>query len=157
LAKHLEIAHECQVPEGLLMHNGAMARLAPGTPQLVDEVPVGRLAVDGHRLVPLGGQVLKERNKILYGGSAVVTLVVDKNGKMVDEPQVTFHGLIDDDEAEFVREQLADDIEDALDELSKADRRDNDAVSEAARRAVRRSLRDSHGKQPVASIHVVRI
>jgi len=157
LAKHLEIARECQVPEGLLMHNGAMARLAPGTPQLIDEVPVGRLAVDGHRLVPLGGQVLKERNRILYGGSAVVTLVVDKNGKMVDEPQVTFHGLIDDDEAEFVREQLADDIEDALDELSKADRRDNDAVREVARRAVRRSLKDSHGKQPVASIHVVRI
>jgi ribonuclease J len=157
LAKHLEIARDCQVPEGLLMHNGAMARLAPGTPQLVDEVPVGRLAVDGHRLVPLGGQVLKERNKILYGGSAVVTLVVDKNGKMVDEPQVSFHGLIDDDEAAFVSEKLADDIEDALEDLPRADRRDNEKVAEAARRAVRRSLRDSHGKQPVASIHVVRV
>jgi len=157
LAKHLEIARECQVPEGLLMHNGAMARLAPGTPQLVDEVPVGRLAVDGHRLVPLRGQVLKERSKILMGGSAVVTLVLDKNGKMVDEPQVSFHGLIDDDEAAFVSEKLADDIEDVLEALPRADLRDDEKVAEAARRAVRRSLRDSHGKQPVASIHVVRV
>lgn len=139
------------------MHNGAMARLAPGTPMIVDEVPVGRLAVDGHRLVPLRGQVLKERSKILQGGSAVVTLVVDKNGKMVDEPQVTFHGLIDDEEAVSVAEKLADDIEDALDELPRGDLRDDEKLAEAARRAVRRSLRDSHGKQPVASIHVVRV
>ena len=157
LAKHLEIARECQVPEGLLMHNGAMARLAPGTPQLVDEVPVGRLAVDGRRLVPLGGQVLKERARFLHGGSVVVTLVVDKDGVMDDEPQVSFHGLLDDDEAAIVREKLADDIEDALEELSRSDLRDNAAVAEAARRAVRRSLRDSHGKQPIASIHVVRV
>jgi ribonuclease J len=157
LAKHLEIARDCQVPEGLLMHNGAMARLAPGTPMIVDEVPVGRLAVDGHRLVPLRGQVLKERSKMLQGGSAVVTLVLDKNGKMLDDPQVTFHGLIDDDEAVSVSEKLGDDIEDALEDMSHADLRDDEKVAEAARRAVRRSLRDSHGKQPIASIHVVRV
>jgi len=157
LAKHLEIARDCQVPEGLLMHNGAMARLAPGTPELVDEVPVGRLAIDGHRLVPLRGQVLKERAKMLQGGSAVVTLVLDKNGKMVDDPLITFHGLIDDDEAVAVIERVGDDIEDALEDMSHTDLRDNEKVAEIARRAVRRSLRDSHGKQPIASVHVVRV
>ncbi len=157
LAKHIEIAQACQVPEALMMHNGAMARIAPGLPEIVDEVPVGRLAVDGRRLVPIGGQVLKERSRVLNGGAVVVTLVVDDEGKMVDEPQIALHGLADDAEAVAVRERLADDIEDALDVLSRADRRDDEALGESARRAVRRSLRDTHGKQPMTSIHVVRL
>jgi ribonuclease J len=41
--------------------------------------------------------------------------------------------------------------------MAHADLRDNEKVAETARRAVRRSLRDSHGKQPIASIHVVRV
>ena len=157
LAKHIELAHECQVPQSVLVHNGAVVRLAPGEPQHIDEVPVGRLAVDGRRLVPLGGQVIKERSKVLYGGAAAVTLVVDANGAMLDDPHVSFHGLIDDEEADDVRGQLFDDIEDAIKELSRADRRDNEALGEAARRAVRRSLRESHGKQPFTTVHVVRI
>ena len=37
------------------------------------------------------------------------------------------------------------------------DRRDDDKVREAARLAIRRSLRDWHGKKPVTQVHLVRI
>ena len=39
----------------------AVLRLAPGEPMVLDKVPTGRLAVDGNRLVPLGGSELKQR------------------------------------------------------------------------------------------------
>jgi ribonuclease J len=41
--------------------------------------------------------------------------------------------------------------------LSPRDRRDDAAVREAARAAVRRSLKAWHGKRPVTEVHVVRI
>ena len=41
--------------------------------------------------------------------------------------------------------------------LSGDDRDDDDAVKEAARLAVRRTLHASHGKKPVTDVHVVRL
>ncbi len=42
-------------------------------------------------------------------------------------------------------------------ELSDRDRRNDAAVGEAARLALRRALRNSHGKKPVTDVHVVRL
>ena len=48
-------------------------------------------------------------------------------------------------------------VGEAIGDLSAADRRDDDAVREAARLAIRRSLKASYGKRPVTDIHIVRI
>ncbi|NQV55021.1 MAG: ribonuclease J, partial [Rhodospirillales bacterium] len=77
LKKHAEIAAACQVPETILVHNGSVVRLAPGPAEIIGEAPVGRLALDSGRLVPLKGQVITERTRVLFNGSAVFTLIVD--------------------------------------------------------------------------------
>ena len=45
----------------------------------------------------------------------------------------------------------------AVADLSPRERRDDEQVAEAARIAVRRSLRESVGKRPVTRIHVARV
>ncbi len=157
LEKHAEIAKECQVPHAVLTHNGSVVRLAPGEAKVIDEVHAGRYALDGKRLVPLDGTVIRERNRLQFNGSAIATLVVDGDGKLVNDPKITFLGVIDEEEAPYVREQLVEDIEDAIAELNKKERRDDAKLAETARVAIRRSLRESHGRQPVTTVHVVRI
>ena len=44
-----------------------------------------------------------------------------------------------------------------IEELSAKQKRDDDAVREAARLALRRSLKAWHGKRPVIEIHLVRV
>ena len=46
---------------------------------------------------------------------------------------------------------------DAIEDLPNKARRDDSVVREAARLAVRRSLRDSHGKKPITDVHLVRV
>ena len=158
-ARHLyeqaALADECQIADTVVAENGAVVRLGPGTPEIVDDVPAGRLAVDGNRLIPVDGTILRTRQRLRFGGSAVATVVVDSGGQLIGEPRLTVHGLIDGDDA--IRERAIDAIAAAVDGLSKKARKDDEEVAEASRIALRRALRDAVGKRPVADIHVVRV
>jgi ribonuclease J len=157
LKRHAEIAKNCQVPETILVNNGSVVKLAPGQAGVIDEVHASRFALDGPRIVPLDSQVIKDRTRILYNGAAVLTLVLDTSGNIVGEPQLTTHGLIDEQEAPDVSEKIFENIEDVLIDMSDADIMDDAKVNEAARIAVRRSFRDSHRKRPLTTVHVVRV
>ena len=157
LLKHVALAKQCQVPETVLVQNGSIVRLAPGPAGIVGEAPVGRFAVDGKRLHPLDGDVVRDRARILHNGTAVLTLIIDENGSMVREPKLTTHAIMDDDEHPHILELLVDGIDDALDAMDLEDLLDDNAIAEEARIAVRRGFRETHGKRPLVTVHVVRV
>ena len=157
LLKHVELAKQCQVPETVLVQNGSIVRLAPGPAGIVGEARVGRFAVDGKRLHPIDGDVVRDRARILHNGTAVLTLIIDENGSMVREPKLTTHAIMDDDEHSHILELLVDWIDDALDAMDLEDLLDDNAIAEEARIAVRRGFRETHGKRPLVTVHVVRV
>jgi ribonuclease J len=153
---HAQLARECQVPETIVAENGTMVRLAPGPAAVIGEVAVGRLAVDGTQLRPLGSAALKSRQRMNHEGAAVATVVLDQRGRLLAVPQVTVQGIVEEAD-EGALDALGTAVGEAIGDLSAADRRDDDAVREAARLAIRRSLKASYGKRPVTDIHIVRI
>jgi ribonuclease J len=155
LRAHLQLAEDCQVPQAVLAFNGDMVRLGPLPAAVVGQVPTGRLAVDGTQLVSLEGEGWKSRRRMTFNGAAVATVVLDRQGALLAEPQVTVQGVGEPD-AEYLAE-LGADVARAVEQLSARERRDDAAVSEAARVTVRRSLRAWNGKRPVTDVHVVRV
>ena len=157
LIEHARFARECQVREAIVVTNGDILRLAPGPAEIIDQAAVGRLALDGAALVPAEGEVVRSRARMSWHGAAVVTVVVDKGGELVTEPQFALPGLAAGEETGELANQAALAITEALDELPKAARRDDDAVREAVRLALRRSIRLARGKKPSIDVHLVRI
>jgi ribonuclease J len=157
LQEHARLAKACGVPEALEIINGTMLRLAPGPVEVVDHVPTGKLCVDGPRLVRLDSEVLRNRRRMVFNGSAVVTVVLDKTGKLLGDPQLTALGLLDAGHEAEEHEVVVDAVREAIADLPLKARRDDSVVREAARLAVRRSLRDSHGKKPITEVHLVRV
>ncbi len=157
LRAHAEIAREAGVEQAVVARNGAMVRLAPGPVEIVDIVPTGRLALDGARLIRLDGDVLQSRRRMIWNGAAMVTLVLDRRGLLASEPRVTLIGIEDRAAAAETEQALAEDVRDAVEALSRDARRVDAEVEEAARTALRRSVRQWSGKRPVTEIHVVRI
>lgn len=155
LVAHAELARHCQVPEAVVAGNGEMVRLAPGPAAVIGRVPAGRLAVDGRRIVALDGEVMRSRVRVFYNGAVAVTVVLDADGGLVDEPQVTPVGLVEEDDAAVAEAVLA--AARAVEDLSRRQRRDDDAVREAVRVAVRRAFRAALDKRPVTSVHIVRV
>ena len=157
LIAHAELAGECQVQQPLVIQNGDMVRLAASGASIVDEVPVGRLASDGKGLLPLDGTALKDRRRVTFNGSAVATLVLDRRGEPLAPPTISTIGLVEPAAAEAAAPALRSAVERALDELPASLRRDDEAVRDAARRALRRILNERFGKRPLVEIHLVRI
>jgi ribonuclease J len=157
LIAHAHLAEECQVQQPLVIQNGDMVRLTPSGAAIVDEVPVGRLASDGKGLLPLGGAALKDRRRIILNGSAVATLVVDRQGRRVAPPAISLIGLVEETAASAALPFLCDAAERAFDDLAAGARRDDDVVREAVRRALRRLINERFGKRPLIEIHLVRI
>ena len=157
LIAHAQLAGECQVQQPLVIQNGDMVRLASSGAAVVDEVTVGRLASDGKGLLPLDGAALKDRRRATFNGTAVATLVLDRQGRLVAPPAISLIGVVEPAVAEETMPALRGALERVVDELPTGSRRDDGVVRDAARRGLRRALNERFGKRPLVEIHVVRI
>ncbi|MDP2373129.1 ribonuclease J [Reyranella sp.] len=155
MVEHAALASACQVPETIVAPNGSLVRLAPGPAEIIDHVPVGRLARDGDGLVPLDGASLRERRKLLWNGAAAATLVIDGRGRAVAPPKVSLRGIEDEDGA--LAQAIVAGLHEMLADLGPSERSDDGRIEEASRQAVRRVVRARLGKKPLTDVHIVRI
>jgi ribonuclease J len=157
LVAHAKLAQECQVPETVVVQNGSVVCLAPGKAEIIDDVFTGRLAVDGHQIINLESGALRDRRRMIHHGSAVATVILDRGGVLRGLPIVSLHGIEPGEREDAILPVVTDAVADAVNALSDRDRGNDEQVSEAARRAVRRSLRQICGKRPHTEVHLVRV
>jgi ribonuclease J len=154
LSAHAELAREAgAIP--FMMEDGDILTLSPSRPAISDSAPVGRLVLDGTRLVPLKGEVMSARRRMLFNGIVVASVAVDQSGNLRGRPKVTAPGLLDPEDAETDR--VADDFGNSLRELPASLRQDDAALQEAARSALRRTLGRKLGKRPMVDVHLIRV
>jgi len=112
--------------------------------------------VEGDLLLDIDGETMRARRRIMYNGMATVSLVVYGDGALVVEPRLTLGGLVTDAE-HALEARLLVVVHGALDALPAAERRDDEALGEAVRRAIRRAVAERFGKRPVTTVHVMRL
>jgi ribonuclease J len=154
LTAHAELAREAGA-EPILLEDGDVLNLAPGRVEVVDSAVTGRLVVDGNRLVPLGGGVMAARKRMLFNGVAVASLAVDAAGRLLGRPRISTPGLFDLDDPE--PDRITTEFSSALSDLPASLRRDDAALTEAARTALRRALGKRLQKRPLVEVHVLRV
>lgn len=155
LLEHADLARQQQVPEVIVAQNGEVLRLAPGPACVVGNVPSGRLLLEGNRLVPIDGELVRGRTKAIYNGAVVVTVVLEEARLNVQDIQFSSIGLLEQGEDEVVQEMRSAVIR-VIEELSDREFGDDDVVREAVRVAVRREARKQIDKRPLTHVHLVR-
>ncbi len=160
-ARHMQahgaLARALQVPEPVLVENGDLLRLAPGPATVIGRAPAGRLALDGGQIVATDHVSIGARRKLMHNGAVFVSVVVDRGGRTLIAPMVSGRGILDGDDDEAARDTLSAAVADAVDGLPRKQARDGAALEEAARLAVRRAVKVSHGKRPVIDVQIVRV
>lgn len=159
LREHIELSKSLQVPQTIMTGNGGLIRLAPGPAEVVDEVPHGRLHLDGNILVPAHAGSMRDRKKAAEQGVIFVALVMTDAGEMLDDVRVAGVGLPDARGASgrTLYETLSDDVTSALDEMLSRDRQQGKTVEEKVRRAIRSRLKFAWGKRPQIMIEIFRV
>jgi ribonuclease J len=154
LSAHAELAREAGATP-FMMEDGDIITLSPGRPAITDSAPVGRLVLDGTRIVPLKGEVMAARRRMLFNGIVVASIAVDQAGALRGRPKISAPGLLDPDDPETDR--VADDFAGTLRDLPASLRREDAALEDAARSALRRTLGRKLGKRPMVDVHLIRV
>lgn len=158
ILEHAHYAKSLQVPEAIAPRNGSLIRLSPGEAEIVDEIPAGRLFLDGGRLVPEGAQGLIERKRLHNSGVIFATVSLDDKGRVTDGPVIIAKGLSETDGrvAEESLDVLEEAAEEALDKLSRKDRGDDEAIERSIGRALRKACFTKFGLKPMIEVVVLR-
>jgi ribonuclease J len=108
----------------------------PGSAEIVDEAPVGRLFRDGQLLVPSEDGPVRERRSLAFAGIVIVALARSGRGEIADA-EIALDGVPAADAGgrkmvDIVREA----VEGTIASIPRERRRDGELVREAVRRAV---------------------
>ncbi len=154
MSSHAALAQEAGATP-FLLEDGDLLSLSGNRPEVTDSATVGRLALDGNRLVPINGGVLTARRRMLFNGMVIASIAVDADGHVRGTPKVTAPGLFEPDEAEAVR--IGREFVSALEGLPLALRRDDEPLLDAAKSALRRALGRRLQKRPLVDVHLLRV
>lgn len=159
IREHVKLALELQIPQAIAPNNGDLIRLAPGPAALIDEVPSGRLYVDGSTIIEAEDDALKDRRRLGAEGAVNVSLAVNAKGGIVAGPSVTVRGLTmdDDEDFEIALEEIEDTAKAAFQRLKHQEREDDEAVEQVLVRAVRKAAEKLWRKRPLVDVTVLRI
>ena len=154
LSAHAELARSCGASP-IMLEDGDVLGLAPGQPEVVDSAPVGRLVLDGNRIVPLQGGVLAARRRMLFNGVVLGSVAVDGEGRMLGAARVSAPGLFEPEDPEAGR--IIAEFSRAIADLPIGLRTDDAALADAARAALRRALGRRLQKRPMVDVHLLRV
>ncbi|MCO7738120.1 ribonuclease J [Brucella intermedia] len=140
------------------VRDGDMLRLAPGKPEIIDEAPVGRIYKDGKLIGDEEEIGMVERRKLAYVGHVAVSVLLDREHKIIDEPDLVTFGVPEENaQGDLLEDILLDAAIEAIDSIPRVRRKDIELVRESVRRAVRAAANEAWGKKPVVTVFVNRI
>ncbi|MGB7204577.1 MAG: ribonuclease J [Anderseniella sp.] len=158
LVKHRAFATECGIPATAQVMAGEILRLAPGEATIVDEVPAGRIHVDGRILVPSVDGPARKRRKLSQVGLVAISLVIDGNGRLVDDPQAKLDGLPEETSSgEEFFELVLDVVDEVYESIPRKRRLIDEVVEEKIRQTVRSRVDNEWGKKPIVHVLIHRV
>jgi ribonuclease J len=157
LAEHASLARRLGA-NTLTCRNGDLVRIAPGAPEIIDEVPSGRLYKDGALLISAEARTVADRRRLGFSGIITVAIVLNDKGQLLADPEVELIGIPEKTaDGEPMANIAYDAAVETFETLPKPRRRDPDSVAEAIRRGVRAAVAQHWRKKANLTVHVVTV
>lgn len=159
IREHVKLAQALQIPETVAPSNGDLIRLAPGPAEIIDQVPAGRLYVDGNNIIETEDDAIRDRKRLAAEGAVNIAIALNGKNHIVAGPNVSVRGLTmaDEEDLELALEDLEDTAKAAFTKLNHAEREDDDLIEAAVVRAVRKAAERLWKKRPLIDVSVLRL
>lgn len=123
LKQHAILAEESEFPTEnvLVIENGEVIEFEDGKLEIKDRIPGDYVFVDGSRVGEIGPSVVREREQLAQDGVVLISLVLDRKGKLHEEPEIISRGFVykhdDDDLIEQTRQKIVSVVENTKGDL----------------------------------------
>jgi len=123
LKQHAILAEESEFPTEnvLVIENGEVIEFEDGKLEIKDRIPGNYVFVDGSRVGEIGPSVVREREQLAQDGVVLISLVLDRKGKLHEEPEIISRGFVykhdDDDLIEQTRQKIVSVVENTKGDL----------------------------------------
>ncbi len=157
LRAHVKLA-EAKGRTGVLAVNGMMIDLSGNAPKVAEYVETGRTYLDGSVQIGALDGVVRDRIRMALNGHVTVTLILDEQDEPLGEPWCELMGLPETGRSKAALvEVLEEDLSQFLGRADAKTLRDDDTLSDALRRIVRKTGQDEIGKKPEVTVVVSRM
>ena len=152
--ENARLAESCQVPSTYVPENGQLIRLFPGKAELLGTIDIEPRVTEGRRLIPLRGEALRERQRLMHNGSISIVLVLDRDDRAVADPAVIVQGVVENDIAGELAEALGSQ---ALRIAQTGRAVDDDALIQSIRTSLRKQISTAYNRRPPIEIRIIRV
>ena len=158
LTAHAALMGDCGIPDVAPIRNGDMLRLAPGPAEVIGQVESGRVYKDGRVIGDEDETGIKRRRILSWVGHVVMSLVIDRKGDLLADPEIVCEGLPRMvDEQDSFEDVLYDAGIAAYENIPPKKRRDDGRIEQAVERAIRAEVRELWGKKPIINVFITRV
>jgi ribonuclease J len=116
LKQHAIIAQDAGIPAKnvQVIENGQVVEFENGEMKLGERIPGGYVFVDGNRPGEVGPSVVREREALARDGIVLISLTLDQNGRLLDEPEIITRGFVYKRDADDLIDETVTRIEDVI-------------------------------------------
>ena len=158
LHEHAAIGRRLGIGSIVRCRNGDLVKLAPNAPEIIDELPHGRVYKDGVVMIGANSRTIADRRRLSFVGMVTVALAVTEKGVLAADPEVELFGIPELGRGGIRLADVAEDaVLDTFEHLSRPRRRDPDSLAESVRRGVRSAIAAQWGKKPICYVHVLTV
>lgn len=152
--RHLRANKELAISTGVdrdrvvLAQNGVVVDLQNGRAQVVGQLTVGHLYVDGVNMGEVDADTLADRTNLGSGGVVSITCVIDnRTSRLLEHPSVATTGFSDDDRG--IVPEVAEIVENTMNDLASEGENDTYRMVQRLRRKVSKLMDSKYKREPV--------
>lgn len=152
--RHLRANKELAISTGVhrdrvvLAQNGVVVDLHKGRAQVVGQLQVGNLYVDGVTMGAVDADTLTDRTNLGAGGVVSITCVIDnRTSRLLERPTVATTGFSDDDRD--IVPEVAELVENTMHDLAAEGENDTYRMVQKLRRKVSKLMDTKYKREPV--------
>ncbi|MDR1375279.1 MAG: ribonuclease J [Holosporaceae bacterium] len=156
LRKHAEIARKYGIKNAPVLKDGDVINFSSPDCKIVKILSVGTLAVDGHRLIPINGQVYQQRETL--SSSGVVSVCIKCSNGSVKLHDMACVGVFEGSEAvemSDIEKDAASEIKLSLEGVLKWKTLDTERLKSLIEKLIRTIFLNARGKKPVIIVHII--
>ena len=152
--RHLRANKELAISTGVdrdrvvLAQNGVVVDLQNGRAQVVGQLTVGHLYVDGVNMGEVDADTLADRTNLGSGGVVSISCVIDnRTSRLLEHPLVSTTGFSDDDRG--IIPEVAELVENTMNDLAAEGENDTYRMVQRLRRKVSKLMDSKYKREPV--------